>query len=220
MNAFRDFPWRALVITVVLLFIAILCLGCQTVNKKSYGKPVDNTGTITSQAKKDQSILGSADTIDALVKPAPEPIPEQVKAETNAIRAAIQAAPAVDVEKALKSTEAKVAEVQAALDKTTEKLQKAEEKGSLAIRITLFSISTLVAIAGVVIAFTGSQIPLFGPKMGFGVFCGGVAGFALSVAYDWSVKHPVWTGIIIVSFLCVSVGIGIANYYWHKENDK
>ena len=213
-----EIPWRGIALFVFLVACGIFLAGCQTGYKKSSVKPVDTTPTISAQAKKDAVILGRAEQIDEAVKPAPAPIPQVVKESTDAIRAAVKAAPAEDVAALTKSLEKRINETESQLLKANERADKAEAKGNLAIRMLLFSISSLVTIAGVVIAFTGSQIPLFGPRAGFAVACGGGAGFALAVAYDWSVRHPVWTGCIIVTFIAISLGIMWANHVNSKQD--
>lgn len=195
------------------LFLAIVLAmsltGCNTLRKGT--RTVESAPVLTKQAAKDAKIVSAANTIDTVT--APTPVAQEVKEQTDVIRAAVKEAPAADVAALTKSLEEAVAKAEARAD-------KAEEKSNTAVKIALFLVSGLITAAGVVIALTGAQIPLFGPKAGFAVASGGAAMFALTIAYDWCLKHPTWVGIGLAVIFASALGMMYSNFHHHNEAKK
>lgn len=207
MKTLRNIPWRALAVLSAVLLFAFFALGCATWKKK----PTPSTPVVTKQVQKDEKILGAATAIDVIT--APTAVAEEVKVQTEVIREAVKEAPAADVAALTKSLEVRAA-------KAEERAEKAESKSNTAIRLTLFLVSGLISAAGVVIALTGSQIPLFGPKAGFAVASGGAAMFGMTIALDWCLKHPLWVGIGLAVIFASALGMMYANLHHSKTSQQ
>ncbi len=205
---------------IFIMLLALAIAGCHQ-NRTLPRSDFANVGR--SAEHRDAAVLGAADDITQANTANPNPESKAgVDKGVTVIRTAVAAAPAADTVEALRKV---TAERDAALAEVTRLQRLLAEAGAWAKKLIygiLFGGAAILVAAGVFVAFTGAQIPLFGPKAGTGIAAAGGALFALGLASSWCDNHPRavgWALAGIAAIVAGSVGIMISNH-WHETKRK